>query len=121
MSPASPLQFHLRTLPAILVYMAATGMAFVFGVGSLFLFGMWWATAKRQSKSGHAAAGPLSAELSDESDVGVDAESGAQQQCILHLAISNASHGALLNLHSTDADRQGSRRDGADAISGTSA
>ena len=75
---AGALQFHLRTLPAVLLYLVATSMVFVFGASSLFLFALWWATAKRQSKSSKAAAGPLSAELSDESEIDADAESGAQ-------------------------------------------
>ena len=81
---AALLQFHLRTLPAILVYMAATSMSFVFGAGSLVLFGLWLATAKRVGKSAEAAAGPLSAELSDESEADADAASGAQYVGFAH-------------------------------------
>jgi len=83
------LQFHLRTLPSVLVYMAATSMGCVFGAGSLVLFGLWLATAKRGGKSIDAAAGPLSAELSDESEVDADAASGAQWNWILHMTTSS--------------------------------
>ncbi len=93
------LQFHLRTLPAVLVYMAATGMVIVFGIGSLFLFALWWATATQRGKSTEAAAGPLSAELSDESEADADAASGAQRHCILHIAPSNTWHGMQLNMY----------------------
>ena len=72
---SAALQFHLRMLPAIVVYMTATGMAFVFGVSSFILFGLWWATSGRRGKRGQAAAGPYSPALSEESDVDEDAAS----------------------------------------------
>jgi hypothetical protein len=70
-------QFHLRTLPAVLVYLAAGSMSLVFGAASLFLFALWWATGKRRGKPDQAVARPDSVELSDDSEVDVDGASGA--------------------------------------------
>ena len=70
-------QFHLRTLPAVLVYLAAGSMSVVFGGASVFLLALWWATAKRRGKFDHLVARPDSVQLSDDSDVDVDGASGA--------------------------------------------
>ena len=69
-------QFHLRTLPAIVTYLAAISMAFIFGGASVLLFVLWWATAKRRGKPALTVARPESVDLSDDSEVDIDGASG---------------------------------------------